>query len=46
MLREAVGTVVLAVKETPITRTPRGSIENPNLRSPFSSGLRPLAQAQ
>ena len=42
MLREAVGTVTLAVKETPITRTPRGTVQNPNL----TSGLRPLASAQ
>jgi len=36
MLREAVGEVILAVQETPITRTPRGTPINPNL----SSGLR------
>jgi len=38
MLREAVGEVVLAVRDTPLTRTPRGTPINPNL----SSGLRPI----
>jgi len=41
MLREATGQVVLAVKETPITRTPRGTAINPNMPQ---GGLRPLAQ--
>ena len=38
MLREAVGEVILAVRDTPLTRTPRGTPINPNL----SSGLRPI----
>jgi hypothetical protein len=36
MLREAVGEVILAVRDTPLTRTPRGS------QTGWSSGLRPI----
>jgi len=39
MLREAVGDVILAVRDTPLTRTPRGTVT-----TPYSSGLRPLDQ--
>jgi len=41
MLREAVGDVVLAVRDTKLTRTPRGT---PVTATPYSSGLRPLEQ--
>jgi len=44
MLREAVGEVVLAVRETKISRTPRGT----EVRTPanYSSGLRPINTPQ
>ena len=38
MLREAVGEIVLAVRDTPLTRTPRGTHE----QSPYGGGLRPI----
>ena len=39
MLREAVGHVVLAVRDTPLSRTPRGTpIQQ------YGSGLRPINQ--
>jgi hypothetical protein len=37
MLREAIGEVVLAVRDTPLTRTPRGTPI-----TPYGSGLRPI----
>merc|ERR1719482_757904 len=45
MLREAVGEVVLAVRETKISKTPRGT----EVRTPttsYSSGLRPINTPQ
>ena len=38
MLREAVGEVALAVRETPLSKTPRGGGGG----APHSSGLRPI----
>jgi len=43
MLREAMGEVVLAVRETKISKTPRGT-ESRVPASPYSSGLRPINQ--
>ena len=40
MLREAVGEVMLAVRETPLSKTPRNNGQSQG----FGSGLRPLAQ--